>query len=635
MRRIVWVSITILLALGLSACSASGVAALTQGDASQSSSTVVSESSVATASAQSVAEAQAENSKLHETESDYTWDPASTVAITLNGDSISAEAAGVQVNGSTVTITAAGTYSLSGALNDGQIIVDSPAEGAVQLILNGVELHSSTSAPIYVNSAEKVVIILADGSSNTVSDAASYVYASADIAEPNAAIFSKADLSISGSGSLVVNGNYNDGIAGKDGLIIASGTIAVTAVDDGIRGKDYVDVESGYITIQAGGDGLKSDNEEDSTKGYITISAGTLDITSGGDAITAQTDVMIAGGEFTLTTAGGSQANIDATLSAKAIKGVASVVIDGGTFNIDAADDALHSNGNITVNDGTFEIATGDDGMHADAALTINNGGITISQSYEGLESTIITINAGSIQVNSSDDGINGSGGNDGSGTQAQTTGQTQTTNPGGQQMAGGGPGGRQGGGGRGQDMFSGGTNSTLYIHGGWIVVNAYGDGVDVNGSIEMSGGTLLVSGPVENMNGALDYNGAFNMTGGFMIAAGSAGMAMAPSSSSSQNSVLINFNSMLQAGTLIHVQNSAGEGIFTFSPAKECQSIAFSSPLLEQGASYSVYLGGSDSGTQNSGLIQDGTYTPGENYTSFTLSGTVTSLGAGGSLRP
>ncbi|GAP15685.1 hypothetical protein LARV_03477 [Longilinea arvoryzae] len=634
MKKFAWIWITIFLALSLAACSAGDSTGLTQADTSLSSSTVVNESSVVVASAQSVEEAQAENSQLHEEASDYTWDPAVVIPITLNGDSISADATDVNITGSTAIIGSAGTYSLSGTLTDGQIIVDTQDETLVQLILNGVDLHSSTSAPIYVKNARKVVIILADGTTNTLDDALTYGDASSGEDEPNAALFSMADLSLSGSGSLVVNGNSNDGITSKDGLIIAGGTITVTATDDGIRGKDYVDVENGTITVNAGGDGLKSDNEEDTTRGYITIAAGVFDISAGGDAITAQTDVMISGGEFNLTTAGGSQAKIDATLSAKAIKGVASVVVDGGTFKIDAADDALHSNGSITVNDCTFDISTGDDGMHADAALTINNGSIQINQSYEGLESTIITINAGSIQVNSSDDGINGSGGNDGSGTQAQTTGQTQGTLPGGQQKPAGGPGGRQGGG-RGQDTFSGGSNATLYIHGGWIVVNAYGDGVDVNGSIEMSGGTLLVSGPVENMNGALDYNGTFNMTGGFLIAAGSAGMAMAPSATSSQNSVLINFNSKQQAGTLVHVQDSAGAEIFTFASAKEYQSIAFSSPQLAQGANYAVSLGGSDSGTQNGGLIQDGTYTPGISYTDFTISSVVTQIGSGGGMKP
>jgi hypothetical protein len=249
--------------------------------------------------------------------------------------------------------------------------------------------------------------------------------------------------------------------------------------------------------------------------------------------------------------------------------------------------------------------------MHADSTLTINNGNILIAQSYEGLESAVITIVDGEIEINASDDGINVAGGADGSGMQ--------------------GPGGKGGHGG-GQDAFSYDGSYMLYIRGGTIVVNAYGDGLDSNGGAEMSGGTVLVSGPINNANGALDA-GTFNITGGVLIAAGSAGMATAPSSNSSQNSVLINFTNMLQAGTLVHVQHSAGEEILTFAPVKEYQSIVFSLPSLSQGESYAVYVGGSSTGNNAGGLIQGGTYTPGDLYTNLTLSGVVTSMGSMGNM--
>ena len=617
MKKYVLALLSLVLVFSLAACSTASIATAIQGNTTTSSS-VVTAATVASASAQTVELVQAENSALNEVPADYTWDSFAVIPITLNGDSISAESAGIKIDGSIATIVSAGTYSMTGSLADGQIIVDTADKETVQLILNGADLHSSTSSPINIVDASKVVIILAAGTENTVSDGATYVFASEDVDEPNAAIFSTADLSFSGSGSLTVSGNSNDGITSKDGLIIASGTILVNAVDDGIRGKDYLVIEDGNITVNAGGDGLKSDNEEDTAKGYISIASGVLHIASGGDAIAAQSDVMITGGEFTLVTAGGASASIAATLSAKGIKGVSSVVIDGGTFDIDAADDAVHSNGSVTVNQGTFAITSGDDGMHADSTLTINNGTITVNKSYEGLESAVITINAGDIQVVSSDDGINVSGGMDGSGTQ------------------GGGPGGPPGaGGGRGQDSFTSNTSYYLYIRGGTISVNASGDGLDVNGAIEMSGGTVLVSGPVENMNGALDYDASFTLTGGVLIAAGSAGMAMAPGTTSSQNSVLINFNSMLPAGTLVHVQNSAGEEIFTFAPAKQFQSIAFSSPLLVQGESYAVYLGGITTGTQTGGLIQGGSYTPGDLYGNITLTSVVTGAGASRNGRP
>lgn len=606
MKKPVVFIVLLILAVALTACTGGAVTtAVNQVVNSVSASSAATVASTAPASS---ADALAENEEVEASPSDYAWDGASAVAITLNGDSISTDAAGVTVDGSTATITQAGAYLLSGKLTDGQIIVDTRDEAIVQLILNGADLASSSSAPIYIRNAEKAVILLAEGSTNTVSDASTYIYASAEEDEPNAAIFSTADLSIGGSGTLTVTGNSNDGIASKDGLVIASGTISVTAVDDCIRGKDYVVIEDGTIRVDAGGDGVKSDNEEDAARGYVSIAAGSVEIHAGGDAISAQSDVIITGGEFNLTTAGGSASSIDETLSAKAIKGTVSVVIDGGSFNINSADDALHSNGGITVNNGTFNIASGDDGLHADATLTLNGGTFIITESYEGLESAIIAINGGDFTIASSDDGINVAGGMDGSGMQ--------------------GPGMRGG-----PDSFSANSSYFLYIRSGTIAVNAYGDGLDINGSVEMSGGTLLVSGPTEQNNGALDYDGTFTVTGGLIIAAGSSGMAQAPGTTSTQNSAAVFFTSTLPAGTLVHVENSSGEEIFTFEPAKNFQSIVFSSPLLTRGQTYAMYLGGSAAGTQRGGLVEAGTYTPGELYGSLTVSTTLTQLGSGGGM--
>ncbi|MBN1120006.1 MAG: carbohydrate-binding domain-containing protein [Anaerolineae bacterium] len=591
------------------------------------------------AGAESVADAAAENSSNHDDAEDYVWDSADMILIGLNGSSITTDGDGVTVEGSTATISSAGTYSLSGSLTDGQIIVDTEDEDIVRLILNGVDLNCSTSAPIFIASSEKVIIVLADGTENRVSDAASYVFEDAEEDEPNAAIFSKSDLTITGSGSLTVTGNYNDGIASKDGLIIDGGSITVDAIDDGIRGKDYLIVKEGSITVNAQGDGLKSDNEEDTEKGYISIEAGTLNITSGGDAIQAQTDVLVAGGNITLSSGGGSGTYIDETTSAKGIKGTVNVNIDGGTFNIDSADDAIHSNGSITVNAGSFVIASGDDGMHADSSLDINDGDVQITKSYEGLESAEITINGGTFHIVASDDGINIAGGNDGSGMnwgpgqggqmpQGDGMAPDGAAAPDGGMAPGGGPGqgGRPGGG--GMDQFAASGDYHLTINGGMIVVDAGGDGLDSNGSVDMTGGVVLVNGPTNNGNGALDC-GTFNITGGFLMAAGSSGMAEAPDDSSSQYSVLINFDSAQAAGSLVHIQSSAGDEILTFAPTKQYQSIVFSSPKLANGETYDVYLGGSSTGTPNDSLYEGGSYTPGTQYTSLTISGMVTRIGS------
>jgi hypothetical protein len=546
-------------------------------------------------------------------------DPAATV-ITLAGDAITVEGSGATADGATVTITSAGTYEISGILNDGQIIVDTADQETVKITLNGVQLFCSTSAPLYVVNAEKTVITLAAGTQNTVTDGEAYVFTDPASDEPNAAIFSHDDLTIKGDGALTVNGNYNHGIFSKDDLKITGGTITVNAVNDGLKGRDSIAIRDGAITINAGGDGLQSTNDVDAEKGYISIEGGTLNITAGLDGIQAQTSLLVNGGNIAITTGGGS-ANTSVsgggiwgrgmregnpnkpTDSAKGLKAVADVTITGGTLTINSADDALHSNGNLTIDDSVLTLASGDDGIHADASLTINGGDVNITQSYEGLESAVITLNGGTIHVIASDDGINTAGGADGSAVNGRP----------------------------GMNQFAMSGNYHLTINGGYIFIDALGDGIDANGPIDMTGGTVIVNGPTENMNGALDYTGAFNLTGGFLVAAGSAGMAQAPSASSTQYSVMQNFASAQAGGTLVSIVAADGTAVLTFAPTKAYQSVVFSSPALKNGETYTVYVGGTSSGMATDGLYAGGTYTPGSQVTSFTISSIVTGGGAGG----
>ncbi len=325
------------------------------------------------------AQEQVELVTTHTNAEDYVWDSTAVTTIALSDSGSTVTGEGATVSGSVVTITAAGNYSFSGTLTDGQIVVDSDDEDIVRVILNGVNISSTTSAPIFIANAEETMIVLADNSANVVSDAANYLYASADEDEPDAAIFSKSDLTIYGNGALTVNANFNDGIASKDGLVITSGTITVNAVDDGVRGKDYLVVENGSLTVNAGGDGLKSDNEEDVGTGYISIVSGVISVNAGGDALSAVTSVMITAGQFALVSGGGSAYTVAADSSAKGIKADVSVQIDGGTFTVNSADDALHSNGTIIVNGGALSIAANDDGIHADATVTINGGDLYIT----------------------------------------------------------------------------------------------------------------------------------------------------------------------------------------------------------------------------------------------------------------
>jgi len=208
-----------------------------------------------------------------------------------------------------------------------------------------------------------------------------------------------------------------------------------------------------------------------------------------------------------------------------------------------------------------------------------------------------LTINAGEIYLTTSDDGFNIAAG------------------------------GVSTGGGPGRKSVSATSEYSLNINGGYIVVDATGDGLDSNGSIEFIDGTAIVNGPTLDNNGAIDCDGSFNMNGGLLIAAGSSGMAESPSTSSGQYSVLVKFSSKQQAGNLIHIQTNSGEEILSFAPEKSYQSIVYSSPLLQNGSTYDVYLGGSTTGTDKDGLFTDGTYTPGSKYSGFTISGIVTSI--------
>lgn len=535
-----------------------------------------------------VAKALATLTASHERASDYTWSASEEIPITFNGTGATSSSTAVTVNGTTVTITAAGTYRISGTLANGQLLVSTKDTAAVRLILDGMTISNSGDAPLFISKAARAVIMLADNTVNTITDGTTYPSG----ADQNAAVFSKANLSIGGNGSLVVNARFNDGITGKDGLVINSGRITVTAVDDGIRGKDYLVVRNGTFTITAGGDGFKSDEEDDASLGYVLVSGGTLGVTAVGDGIQAQTSALITGGTLTFRNGGGNTATIADTLSAKGIKGDSAVVIDGGTITIDAADDGVHTNKTLVLNGGTFSIATGDDGLHSDAALTINGGDVDITRSYEGVENTLadLVINGGRVRVVSSDDGINLAGAGD--------------TRPG-----------------------SGAGAYTLRINGGRVTVIASGDGVDANGSIAMSGGCVIVHGPTANNNAPVDYDGTFQMTGGFLVAAGSSGMAQAPGTSSTQNALLMTFGAARAAGTIVHLQTAAGEAILDFAPSKAFQSVAFSSPKLVKGETFKLYLGGSATGTVTDGLYSSGTYTLGTMTNSFTVSSTVSRL--------
>ncbi|WP_158630196.1 carbohydrate-binding domain-containing protein [Cohnella sp. AR92] len=578
------------------------------------------------------------------------WSASGATTISLGGSDATISGAGAAAENGSVKITAAGTYILSGTLSDGQIVVEAGEEDRVRLVLNGVDITDSDNAPIYVKSADKTVITLATGTKNTVTDGSTYAL-EADSDEPTAAIFSKDDLSINGTGSLTVHANDKDGIASKDDLLIAEGTYTIKAADDGIVGKDLIAIKAGTFDIEATGDGMKSSNDKDADKGVIAIGGGTFHIVSGNDGIQAETTLLVDGGTYDLSTGGGianavaktengpgggmgggfgggrggrpdgqpmgtppdmgsdemlappdggqmngaapdeaanagdspaaatedgdsaADAGTEESTSSKSLKAGVNLVINDGDFTIDSAEDTLHSNGAVTVNGGTFGIQSGDDGVHADTVLTIAGGKLDIKSSYEGLEAATIVVSGGEMNVTASDDGVNGSG-----------------------------------------------TNAHVSVSGGSLTVNAGGDGLDSNGDIEMSGGTVIVSGPTNDGNGTIDYDGDFAMTGGLLIGAGSSGMAQSTSEDSSQSAFIMTYSSTQTAGTLVHVEDSQGNTIATFAPAKDYTSFVISSPDLKQGETYTIYSGGTSNGTATNGLYADGAYSGGTKVVEFKL---------------
>lgn len=534
---------------------------------------------------------------LHEDSTDYVWNTSDVIPIILNGSSVTANNEAVTVLGSIVTITKAATYSVTGTLTNGQLVINTEDEGVVRVILAGAQVASSATTPFLVSKAKKVVIYLQPSSQNTFSDATTY--ASTATTDPNACIYSKSNLTIFGTGSLTIQGNYKDGIQSKDGLIIRDSKINVTAVDDGICGKDYLSARGANITIKAGGDGFKSDNTENAALGYIALSLDTLDVTSGGDAISAQTNLTVNSGKYTLTSGGGSTKTVASTLSAKGVKADVKLTINGGTFSVNSADDAIHTNGELVINGGEIIAASSDDGFKAESSVTINNGTVSITKSYEGIESPTIKVNEGKVSIISSDDCFNAT----------------------------------KGTGGESND------GSLLAIAGGSVYVNGSGgDALDSNGSIAISGGTILAHGPQSSPEVGMDYNGTCSVTGGFLVISGTnSNMTQAPSSSSTQYSVRVIMTSSLAANTIFHIQDAAGNDILTFKPARSYYSIVLSSPSLKSGSTYNIYTGGSCTGTLQNGLYTGGTYSGGTLYGNFTVSSSVTSLGSatGGGGRP
>ena len=510
--------------------------------------------------------------------------------ISWNGDAFSCSDASVEKKDYGIKISRAGTYRITGIMNDGQIRINPDADGDVTLILDNASLNCSDSAPVYAKKGTNLTVVLTG--ENSITDGQTYTYETADEDEPNAALFSKENLTIRGSGSLTVQANYNNGIGCKGTLTIESGDYSITSANHAVKGKEAVFIEGGSFTVWSGGDGIHAGSGNDDGTGTITIQDGSFTITATEDGIQAEQTLTIVDGAFQLLCGNGADAKLAEDASAKALKGL-DIVIEGGTFELDSADDTVHANQTVQISGGIMRLRTGDDGIHADEELTISGGEITISQCYEGLEAARVNLQDGSVRLVASDDGINAA---DGSGSGIQLPGW----NPGST------------------------SNLTIQISGGFWVIDAGGDGLDSNGSIEMSGGTMLIHGPVSSADGALDYDGSFNLTGGTLIAVGAGGMAQNVSAASNQGAMLVSTGQQ-SAGTLLYVQNEQGETLFAFVPSKAYSCAMISSPLLQEGESYTVFAGGSCDGEELSGgLYTEGSCSGGTQVAAVTFTSLV-----------
>lgn len=540
------------------------------------------------------------------------YDESTSILIQLNGSSISCNSDDVVISGTTATITDEGTYIISGTLDDGMIIVNAEDSDKPQLVFNGVTIHSDTSAPLYIIEADKVFVTLADGTENTLSNGGSFE--AIDENNIDGAVFSKQDLTFNGSGTLTVNSPADHGIVCKDDLVFTSGTYVVNSASHGLDANDSIRICNASLTVDAGKDGLHAENSDDTSLGFVYVFSGALNIEAEGDGMSAGSYMQIDGGNFSIVSGGGSvngtkqssdswggfmggggrgprgggfTSDADSSVSEedstsiKGIKATGSLLINHGTFTIDSADDAIHSNTSVLIHGGTFEIASGDDGVHADETLTITDCTMNISESYEGLEALDLDISGGTISLCASDDGLNAAGGTDSSGYGGDRGGDT--FGPGGGM---GGHGGNRGNGGMGSSS----SNGSIVISGGTLYVNSSGDGLYANGTLTISGGYTTVCGPTQGDTATLDYDTSGVITGGTFIGTGASGMAQT-FSDADQGVIAINVGNQ-SAGAEIKVEDADGNVLFSYVPELPYAVVIFSSPELVSGETYHVDVG-------------------------------------------
>ena len=535
------------------------------------------------------------------TERDFRTAPyeGRVVNVTLNGDTATADSNAVQIKGSAIKITEEATYIFTGVFN-GMILVDCDKDAQPQLVFGGATVHSETSAALYIVDAGKVTLTLADGTENYLSNGGAFE--AIDSEDIDAALYSRRDLVINGSGKLTVLSPAGKGISCKDNLILTGGTLDIQSAFHGLDANDSLRITGVSATVAAGMDGIHCENNTDTDFGYVYISSGTFDIDAAGDGIAAGAWLQIVDGSFTLLTGSGHENGKDHadnwggfpggpggkattdtdSASMKGIKAATGMLLTGGTYIIDSADDALHCDSATVIRGGSYTIATGDDAIHAETALTIADGSIDISTSYEGLEAQDVAVLGGSIKLVATDDGINSAGGNDNSGNGGR---DEMAPPPGGNPPPGGhgGPGGMSAG------------NGSVLIAGGTLYIKSSGDGIDANGSVTILGGHTTIVGPTQGDTATLDYDRSCVITGGTFIGTGARGMAQ--SFSASEQGVIALQVGNQAAGTQIVLKDAKGTTLIDYAPELNFAVVILSCPEMVSGQEYTVSVG-SASGT-------------------------------------
>ncbi|HWS29695.1 MAG TPA: carbohydrate-binding domain-containing protein [Clostridia bacterium] len=474
--------------------------------------------------------------------------------IALNGGSASVTGRGAAVSGSTVTITSGGVYVVSGTLDDGRIEVAATKDDDVRIVFNGASVTNKSGAAVCASQCKKLVVTLAAGTQNALTaSGASFLYADEAAQEPNGALFCKDDLTINGEGSLMVSAGFKNGISTKDDLLILSGEVTVNAANHALYGKDSAAVLGGMIELTAGGDGIKTNTVDDPSRGWILLSGGDILISSAGDGVQADTALEVTGGTLKVT-AGGDKEEREAAQDAgfEGLKSNGSLSVTSGEVVIVSSGDCLRAAGDMLLAGGSLSLSTSGKAAQSGGLLSVTGGTVSVARSYEGLEGVCVEISGGLIDINADDDAINAAGGADG-------VKEVDT------------------------------AECHVNITGGDISFLARGDGVDSNGDISISGGTINAFIGSTPDNGAMDCDGALLVTGGVVVYGGT-GAGKTPDGASTQS--YVHLEQALAAGMLVRVEKDGTELIKVSLPV-DCAYLVISAHGIISGQNYELFSGG------------------------------------------